>query len=83
MRGIFESMVELSGHGDLMKKFLALPVPRMFMYGEQNASLTYLPELAAGGVESAQVPQSGHWPLYSNPAWMRDRIATFHARTGR
>ena len=33
-----------------MKKFLSLPVPRMFMYGEQNASLSYLPALAANGV---------------------------------
>lgn len=82
VRGIFESMVDLSDHGDLLTKFLALPFPRMFLYGEQNASLTYLPELAANGVELAQVPHSGHWPMYSNPAWMWDRIAAFHARTG-
>jgi hypothetical protein len=81
--GIFESVVELSDHGGLMKKFLALPLPRMFTYGERNATLTCLPELAAGGVESAQVPQSGHRPMYSNAAWMWDRIAAFHARTGR
>ncbi|MFE7276839.1 alpha/beta fold hydrolase [Streptomyces sp. NPDC057623] len=81
VRGIFESMVDLSDHGDLLTKFLALPFPRMFMYGEQNASLPYLPELAANGVELAQVPHSGHWPMYSNPAWMWARIAAFHAHT--
>src|SRR6266576_388366 len=42
VRGIFESMVDLSDHGDLMSKFLSLPCPRMFMYGEQNSSLSYL-----------------------------------------
>ena len=37
-RGIFESMVDMSDHGDLMAKFLSLPC-RLFMYGEQNSSL--------------------------------------------
>ncbi|WP_405534789.1 alpha/beta hydrolase [Streptomyces sp. NBC_00075] len=80
VRGIFESMVGLSDHGDLMKKFLSLPFPRMFMYGEQNASLSYLGELTSGGVELAEIPHSGHWPMYSNPVTMWDRIADFHAR---
>lgn len=52
----------------------------MFMYGEQNASLSYLGELAAGGVELAEIPHSGHWPMYSNPVAMWDRIADFHLR---
>lgn len=81
VRGIFESMVELSDHGDLMTKFLSLPFPRMFMYGEQNASLSYLRKLAANGVELAQVPHSGHWPMYANPVWMWERIAAFQSRT--
>lgn len=77
VRGIFESMVSLSDHGGLMAKFLALPCPRMFMYGQENAVLSYLPELAAGGVELAEIPRSGHWPMYANPVAMWDRIAAF------
>jgi pimeloyl-ACP methyl ester carboxylesterase len=77
VRGIFESMTALSDDGDLMTKFLALPCPRMFMYGEQNATLSYLPKLAAGGVELAEIPHSGHWPMYANPVAMWERIATF------
>jgi pimeloyl-ACP methyl ester carboxylesterase len=80
VRGIFRSMVELSDHGDLLAKFLALPGPRMFMYGQQNASLSYLPTLAAHGVEVAEIPQSGHWPMYSNPVATWERIERFHAR---
>jgi pimeloyl-ACP methyl ester carboxylesterase len=80
VRGIFESMVDLSDNGDLMAKFLALPFPRMFMYGEQNASLSYLPTLAGGGVELAEIPSSGHFPMYSNPVAMWERIAEFQAR---
>jgi pimeloyl-ACP methyl ester carboxylesterase len=80
VRGIFESMVDLSDHGDLMAKFLALPCPRMFMYGEQNSSLSYLTKLGANGVELAEIPHSAHWPMYSNPAAMWERIAEFHSR---
>jgi len=81
VRGIFESIVHLSDHGDLMAKFLALPCPRMFMYGEQDSALSFLPKLSANGVELAEIPHSAHWPMYSNPVAMRDRMAGFHARS--
>jgi pimeloyl-ACP methyl ester carboxylesterase len=74
VRGIFASMVDLSDHGDLMAKFLSLRCPRMFMYGAENSALSYLPSLAAGGVELAEIPQSGHWPMYANPVAMWERI---------
>ena len=80
VRGIFESMVDLSDQGDLMDKFLGLPLPRMFMYGEQNNTLTYLPHLAANGVELAEIPFSGHFPMYSNAPEMWRRIADFQRR---
>jgi pimeloyl-ACP methyl ester carboxylesterase len=80
VRGIFESMVELSHHGDLMTKFLSLPCPRMFMYGEQDSSLSYLPTLAANGIDLAEISNSSHWPMYSNPVAMWERIAEFLAR---
>jgi pimeloyl-ACP methyl ester carboxylesterase len=80
VRGIFESMVELSDHGDLMTKFLSLPCPRMFMYGEQNASLSYLPTLAANGIELAEIADSSHWPIYSNPVAAWKCIAEFLTR---
>jgi pimeloyl-ACP methyl ester carboxylesterase len=77
VRGIFQSMVDLSDHGDLMPKFLALACPRMFMYGDENSTLSYLAELAAGGVELAEIPHSGHWPMYANPVAMWERLAAF------
>ena len=80
VRGIFESMVDLSDHGDLMATFLALPCPRLFMYGEQNSSLSYLPTLRANGVDLAEIPHSAHWPMYANPVAMWDRIGDFHTR---
>ena len=79
VRGIFRSMVELSDHGDLMTKFLSLPFPRMFMYGEQNGSLSYLPYLRTHGIELAEISRSGHFPMYSNPVDMWERLRQFLA----
>lgn len=80
VRGIFESMVNLSDNGDLMTRFLGLPCPKMFMYGEQNASLSYLNHIASNGVELAEIPLCGHFPMYSNPPEMWRRIDRFHRR---
>jgi pimeloyl-ACP methyl ester carboxylesterase len=77
VRPIFESMVELSDHGNLLNRLLALPLPRMVMYGEQNRSLSYLPRLADEGVELAEISRSGHFPMYSNPVEMWCRITNF------
>ena len=62
VRGIFQSMVDLSDNADLMRKFLGLKCPRMFMYGEQNAWLSYLPHIQALGVRLAPVAHCGHFP---------------------
>jgi pimeloyl-ACP methyl ester carboxylesterase len=83
VRPIFTSMVELSDHGGLMGKFLGLPCPRMHMHGEQNGSLSYLAELAANGIEVAEISHSGHFPMYSNPVAMWERIARFHIEHSR
>lgn len=80
VKGIFTSMVELSDHGDLMAKFLSLPCPRMFMYGDQNSHLSYLGDIQDKGVELARIPGCGHFPMYSNPGEMWLRIADFHDR---
>ena len=80
VRGIFTSMVELSDHGDLLARFLALPFPRMFMYGQQNAGLSYLPGLRAHGVELAEVSACGHFSMYSNPVEMWAAMSRFLAR---
>ena len=70
-------MVDLSDNGNLLERFLALPLPKMFMYGEQNSSLSYLGTLADAGVELAEITHSGHFPMYSNPTQMWARITAF------
>ncbi|USU21601.1 alpha/beta fold hydrolase [Paraburkholderia fungorum] len=78
--GIFKSMVHLSDHEDLMGKFLGLPFPRMFMYGEQNSNLSYLRHIEREGVELAEIPACGHFPMYSNPVAMWKAIGDFIGR---
>jgi pimeloyl-ACP methyl ester carboxylesterase len=43
--------------------------------------LSFLAELAAAGVEIAEIPRGGHWPMYANPIAMWDRIAGFLHQT--
>ena len=75
--GIFRSMVDLSDNGALIDKFLGLPCPRMFMFGEQYANLSYLPYLQAHGVRLSEIAHCGHFPMYSNPSAMWREIADF------
>ncbi len=82
VRPIFTSMVDLSDNGDLLDRFLALEIPRMFMYGEQNHTLSYLPLLQEQGVDLAEITDCGHFPMYSNPPQMWRHITRFitHAK---
>lgn len=77
VRGIFTSMVALSDHGGLMDKFLGLPCPKMYMYGEQNRTLSYLADIEEKGVRLAEIPHCGHFPMYSNPQAMWQSIFRF------
>ena len=54
-----------------------MPVPTMFMYGEQNNTLSYLATLADNGVELAEIPHTAHFPMYSNAPEMWSRITDF------
>jgi pimeloyl-ACP methyl ester carboxylesterase len=62
----------------LLDQFLTLPCPKMYMYGEQFSSLSYLPKLEEEeGVELAMIPYAGHFIMYTNPVAMWDRIYGF------
>ena len=83
VRPIFESMVHLSDHGNLLERFLSLPLPKMFMYGQQNNSLSYLTWLAENGIELAEISHSAHFPMYSNAPDMWSRITEFVVRSSK
>lgn len=79
VRDIFDSMVDLSDNANLMENFINLPFPKMFMYGEQNKLLSYLSYIQEKGVELAEIHACGHFPMYSNPVLMWEKIADFQA----
>jgi len=78
---IFRSMVELSDSDDLLSNFIRLPCARMFVYGDENRSLSYLDTLQEHGVELAEIAHSGHFPMYANPPALWARISEFIERS--
>ena len=74
---IFRSMVEISDGEALLDSFVSLTCPKMFVYGEENRSLSYLGTLLRRGVQLAEIEQSGHWPMYANPTRLWDRLGQF------
>ena len=81
VRPIFTSMVELSDNAPLMDIMAGLPCPRVFIYGEQNRHLSYLSDLPGVGVEVVEIPDSGHFPMYSNPPVLWSAMADFLSRS--
>jgi hypothetical protein len=54
----------------------------MFMFGDQNASLSYLADLKGHGVELAKIPQCGHFSMYSNPPVIVGAYLAVHRTRG-
>jgi pimeloyl-ACP methyl ester carboxylesterase len=71
----FETVAE-SDSGRLIEDFLQLSIPRLFLYGEANKALSYLPRLRASAVQVKEIPSAAHFLFYDNPA------ATFEAIGG-
>jgi pimeloyl-ACP methyl ester carboxylesterase len=68
----FQTVAE-SDSGTLLDEFLALPMPRLFVYGAANRHLSYLERLRRSDVRVVEVPDSGHFVFYDNP------VETFRA----
>jgi pimeloyl-ACP methyl ester carboxylesterase len=62
----FETVAE-SDSGRLLEEFIGLPIPRLFLYGEANKGLSYLPRLRASDVRVREIPSSAHFLFYDNP----------------
>lgn len=69
--------VEYSATGELLTEFVALGIPKLFIYGDRNANLSYLPLLDAAGIQSISIPEADHFVFYDNPAAMYLAIANF------
>jgi hypothetical protein len=75
--------VEYSATGDLLKQFISMPIPKIFIYGAENNTLSYIPELLSSGVTVKEISNSNHFVFYDNPKELYDVMANFIAGTGR
>jgi len=71
------SLVDYSEHGNLIQRFIALKIPKLFVYGSENRTLSYLTTLKESGCELVEIPQSNHFPCYDNPRAFYQAIAAF------
>ena len=59
-----DSVLKYSKKG--LETFLALKLPKLYVYCSENSSLPYLPILKEAA-RVAEIPNSNHWPIYDNP----------------
>jgi pimeloyl-ACP methyl ester carboxylesterase len=69
--------VEYSSTGDLLKQFIELKIPKVFIYGQANRSLSYIPELTRQGVPVKEISNSDHFIFYDNPKELYEVIGNF------
>jgi len=69
--------VEYSSTGEVLKQYLSLDLPRLFIYGEENNHLSYLPELVRNNMNIKSISDSNHFVFYDNPKELYDVIAGF------
>lgn len=71
------SMTEYSTQGNLVEKFIEMKIPRLFIYGSENAHLVYLKQLRDSGIQVAEIADSDHWPMHDNPQGFYGVISNF------
>jgi pimeloyl-ACP methyl ester carboxylesterase len=72
----FQTVIE-SDSGRLLKEFLELPIPRLFLYGEVNKGLSYLARLRASDVRVEEISSSAHFVFYDNPIETFQQVGEF------
>lgn len=69
--------VKYSSTGDLLQQYMGLSIPTLFIYGEENQHLSYIPKLAKSGMNIRSIADSNHFVFYDNPKELYDVIAEF------
>lgn len=80
VRSYFEysfQTVEYSATGALLDQFIQLKLPKLFIYGEHNSKLSYIPTLMKHNVPTRAVSDSDHFIFYDNPKELYETIGTF------
>ena len=69
--------VEYSDQGNLLQRFLNLPIPKCFMYGSENRHLSYLQRLRASDCQVVEIPNANHFLFYDAPDHYATALASF------
>lgn len=69
--------VSYSATGNLLKQFIEMKIPKIFIYGQENNSLSYLPVLLENNVDVKEIPNSNHFVFYDNPKDLYQIIGDF------
>ncbi|MBZ5490372.1 MAG: alpha/beta hydrolase [Acidobacteriia bacterium] len=73
--------VEYSDHGNLLQRFLGLPIPTYFLYGSENRHLSYLQRLRESDCTVIEIPNANHFLFYDAPNQYAAALATFARRS--
>jgi hypothetical protein len=68
---------EYSATGNLLAQFIDLRIPKVFIYGKKNRSLSYIPTLIANDINVKELRDSDHFIFYDNPAQLYEVIVKF------
>ena len=74
------SLVDYSDNGNLIQRFTQLEIPTIFVYGSENKSLSYIPQLKNKGCQVVEIANSNHFPFYDNPQGFYGVVSNFLQR---
>lgn len=80
VRSYFEysfQTVAYSATGELLDQFIQLELPKLFIYGEHNSKLSYIPALLEHNVPTSVISGSDHFIFYDNPKELYETIGAF------
>jgi pimeloyl-ACP methyl ester carboxylesterase len=69
--------VKYSVTGELLRQYIDLKIPKIFIYGWENNSLSYIPELLKNNMHVKEIAQSNHFIFYDNPKELYEAIGEF------
>jgi len=69
--------VKYSATGELLNQYLSMSIPRIFIYGEENKNLSYIPVLLKNNMNIKEISDSNHFVFYDNPKELYDVIGDF------
>jgi pimeloyl-ACP methyl ester carboxylesterase len=69
--------VEYSDHGNLLQRFLNLPVPTCFLYGSENCHLSYLQQIRESDCTIIEIANANHFLFYDAPNHYAAALASF------